>query len=162
MEKDCPNLESVANSTGLTISSNSTSSGHVVEFTCTQASRRIDGLARLTCRNGTWSSELPTCTGEDELTDREIIIIASCSAALGAVLVLLLVLTICLLCARRRRTYKRSQRLQEKLQTWSMRDPLEEIVHRETKRRALRVQFLNEHSGQPCSNDFSLKNAILP
>ncbi|KAK0069226.1 cell death activator CIDE-B isoform X6, partial [Biomphalaria pfeifferi] len=75
------------------------------------------------------------------LTEREVIIIASSSVAGAALLILSLALTIYLICAKRKQLYRRSQRLQQKLKTWSMRDPLEEFVQRESVNQVTDVSY---------------------
>ncbi|XP_059166208.1 uncharacterized protein LOC131948618 isoform X2 [Physella acuta] len=71
---------------------------------------------------------------EDDLTEREIAIIASCSAAVGVLLVIVLVVVVWLRCAKRKEMFMRTERLQSRLQATSIRDPLEEMVIRESKR----------------------------
>ncbi|CAL1548278.1 unnamed protein product [Lymnaea stagnalis] len=133
MASGCFILVTEAAEKGIRLSSNNTSIGSIVTATCSAANQTLECLT-----DGKWSGGLPDCTSDDgPLSEREIIIIASCSAAGGVLLLILLVALIWVICSRRKKMFKRSQRLHSRLQTWSMVDPLEDMLKREVSRKSL-------------------------
>ncbi|KAK7096160.1 hypothetical protein V1264_005492 [Littorina saxatilis] len=137
----CPDLSEEAARRSVVLSTLNTTITAVVNVTCSFPDHSLVGTNQLTCNasgdqaSALWSHPLPECSGNDTgLSDREAIIIGvSC----GVVFIILVILIIVALCYHRTKAYtrkKRNERLAATLERLSIRDPLDELVRRESRR----------------------------
>lgn len=103
-------------------------------ITCSAEGASLVGSSVLTCQNGTWPSDLPTCSESSGLTDREKIIVGISCAITGVVLLALLLVGVFFCRIKLRNREKREERLAATLERLSIRDPLDELVRRESGR----------------------------
>ncbi|XP_067653584.1 uncharacterized protein [Haliotis asinina] len=138
---DCEDLTKKAHNASLTLSTSSTAVNTTVIVTCSDASQRLVGESQLTCLpTAEWSDRLPICIRD--YSDREIIILAvTCSVIF--ILVVVLILIVIILARRKSRTKRRrNERLAQTLERLSIRDPLDELVRRESRRSS--IGYMND------------------
>ncbi|XP_046343637.2 uncharacterized protein LOC124124497 isoform X2 [Haliotis rufescens] len=132
----CADLTTKASNASLTLSTTSTTVNTTVTVTCSDSSQRLVGESQLTClATAEWSDGLPICIRD--FSDREIIILAvTCSVIFTLIVVLVLIVLI--LARRKSRTKrKRHERLAQTMERLSIRDPLDELVRRESRRSSM-------------------------
>ncbi|KAL8568338.1 hypothetical protein ACOMHN_040911 [Nucella lapillus] len=154
--QNCPSLKEKADQNQLKLSSEATTNGTDINVTCVDKEIPLVGESQLTCTSGNWSSALPTCSAEVKLSEREIIIIAASCSVIFVILVVLIVVVVCYYRTKARSrqqssdrlaaTLERlklryfvvcifsSDRLAATLERLSIRDPLDELVRRESGR----------------------------
>ncbi|XP_076439109.1 uncharacterized protein LOC143277982 isoform X2 [Babylonia areolata] len=131
----CPDLRHTATQRHLLLDTYETEVGTVVNVTCAVDGSLLVGEGQLTCQaSGDWSSPLPSCEESERLSDREIVIVAASCSVIFVVLVALIIVAACYFRAKARSRQKRNERLAATLERLSIRDPLDELVRRESRR----------------------------
>lgn len=133
---ECPDLCRQAVLNRVFISAFNRTVGAIVNVTCAEEGHSLAGLSQMTCQNnGNWSGDLPVCSGDaGGLSERETIIIAVSCSVVFLVLVVLLIIAACYIRSKEKNKRKRSERLAATLEKLSIRDPLDELVRRESRR----------------------------
>ncbi|KAK6178447.1 hypothetical protein SNE40_013236 [Patella caerulea] len=132
---ECKSLTDGAKNASLILSSTDSTINTTVTITCSDSSQRLVGWPSLTClTNSKWSSSLPYCTENDGFTERERLILSVMGSILLVILLTGLVIFYCWCIKRRKHKQKQETLLARTMHRISLRDPLDELTRRESRR----------------------------